>query len=71
MGFVKAVVESRDDPDRDLSSSEPVIVRAPQYFRELMKLLNTTEPRYTHTHTHSDQSHPQASVPSSNVGYDL
>ncbi|XP_023805881.1 phosphate-regulating neutral endopeptidase isoform X1 [Oryzias latipes] len=45
MGFVKAVVESRDDPDRDLSSSEPVIVRAPQYFRELMKLLNTTEPR--------------------------
>ncbi|GLD69167.1 phosphate-regulating neutral endopeptidase [Lates japonicus] len=43
--FVKAVVESKNDPARSISSSEPVIVRAPQYFKELVKLINTTDPR--------------------------
>uniref|UniRef100_A0A4W6BRE5 Phosphate regulating endopeptidase homolog, X-linked n=1 Tax=Lates calcarifer TaxID=8187 RepID=A0A4W6BRE5_LATCA len=37
LGFVKAVVESKNDPARSISSSEPVIVRAPQYFKELVK----------------------------------
>uniref|UniRef100_A0A4W6BRE1 Phosphate regulating endopeptidase homolog, X-linked n=1 Tax=Lates calcarifer TaxID=8187 RepID=A0A4W6BRE1_LATCA len=45
LGFVKAVVESKNDPARSISSSEPVIVRAPQYFKELVKLINTTDPR--------------------------
>uniref|UniRef100_UPI0037E91C72 phosphate-regulating neutral endopeptidase PHEX n=1 Tax=Semicossyphus pulcher TaxID=241346 RepID=UPI0037E91C72 len=45
LGFVKAVVESKDDPARSISSSEPVIVRAPQYFKELVKLINSTDPR--------------------------
>nr|XP_019965271.1 PREDICTED: phosphate-regulating neutral endopeptidase [Paralichthys olivaceus] len=45
LGFVKAVVESKSDPARSISSSEPVIVRAPQYFKELFKLINATDPR--------------------------
>ncbi|KAA8580550.1 hypothetical protein FQN60_013508 [Etheostoma spectabile] len=45
LGFVKAVVESKVEPVRSISSSEPVIVRAPQYFKELFKLINTTDPR--------------------------
>uniref|UniRef100_A0AAQ5X4Y5 Phosphate regulating endopeptidase homolog, X-linked n=1 Tax=Amphiprion ocellaris TaxID=80972 RepID=A0AAQ5X4Y5_AMPOC len=40
LGFVRAVVESKGDPARSISSSEPVIVRAPQYFKDLMKLIN-------------------------------
>ncbi len=51
LGFVKAVVESKVEPVQFISSSEPVIVRVPQYFKELFKLINNTDPRYTHTHT--------------------
>ncbi|KAM9333255.1 LOW QUALITY PROTEIN: phosphate-regulating neutral endopeptidase PHEX [Pholidichthys leucotaenia] len=43
--FVKMVVESKDDPPRHISSSEPVIVRAPQYFKDLFKLIEATDPR--------------------------
>uniref|UniRef100_A0A8D3CZ18 Phosphate regulating endopeptidase homolog, X-linked n=1 Tax=Scophthalmus maximus TaxID=52904 RepID=A0A8D3CZ18_SCOMX len=53
LGFVKAVVESKSDPARSISPSETVIVRAPQYFKELVKLINATDPRYTHLHTHT------------------
>ncbi|XP_042254880.1 phosphate-regulating neutral endopeptidase PHEX [Thunnus maccoyii] len=45
LGFVRTVVESKGDPARSISSSEPIIVRAPQYFKELFKLINATEPR--------------------------
>uniref|UniRef100_A0A665X4R2 Phosphate regulating endopeptidase homolog, X-linked n=1 Tax=Echeneis naucrates TaxID=173247 RepID=A0A665X4R2_ECHNA len=45
LGFVKAVVESKSDPARTISSSEPIIVRVPQYFKELLKLINATDPR--------------------------
>ncbi|XP_076026595.1 phosphate-regulating neutral endopeptidase PHEX [Genypterus blacodes] len=44
-GFVRAVVESDVDPSLKISSSEPVIVRAPQYFKDLFKLINSTDPR--------------------------
>ncbi|XP_077365580.1 phosphate-regulating neutral endopeptidase PHEX [Festucalex cinctus] len=43
--FVKSVVESDSDPSRVVTSSEAVIVRAPQYFRDLVKLINATDPR--------------------------
>ncbi|MEQ2265845.1 hypothetical protein XENORESO_013486, partial [Xenotaenia resolanae] len=43
LGFVKAVVESKDDPSLSISSSEPVIVRTPKYFKDLMKLINSTD----------------------------
>ncbi|KAM9775122.1 phosphate-regulating neutral endopeptidase PHEX [Syngnathus typhle] len=43
--LVKSVVESDSDPSRVVSSSEPVIVRAPQYLRDLVELLNVTHPR--------------------------
>lgn len=33
-------------PDLKISSSEQVIVRAPQYFKDLFKLINVTETRY-------------------------
>lgn len=45
VGFVKAVMKSKTDPPISISSSERVIVRAPQYFKELFKLINTTDPR--------------------------
>ncbi|XP_069015864.1 phosphate-regulating neutral endopeptidase PHEX [Embiotoca jacksoni] len=45
LAFVKAVVESKGDPVRSVSSSEHVIVRAPQYFKDLVKLINATDPR--------------------------
>ncbi|XP_029978867.1 phosphate-regulating neutral endopeptidase PHEX-like [Sphaeramia orbicularis] len=45
VGFVKAVMKSKTDPPLSISSSERVIVRAPQYFKELFKLINTTDPR--------------------------
>ncbi|XP_068566340.1 phosphate-regulating neutral endopeptidase PHEX [Cebidichthys violaceus] len=45
LGFVKAVVESNVDPARSISPSESVIVRAPQYFKELFKLINATDSR--------------------------
>ncbi|KAK9527491.1 hypothetical protein VZT92_014049 [Zoarces viviparus] len=45
LGFVKAVVESKVDPGRSISPSESVIVRVPQYFKELFKLINTTDSR--------------------------
>nr|XP_040023571.1 phosphate-regulating neutral endopeptidase PHEX [Gasterosteus aculeatus aculeatus] len=45
LGFVKAVVESEADPARSVSSSEFVIVRAPQYFKELFELINSTDSR--------------------------
>lgn len=63
LGFVKAVVEAKGDPERSISSSEPVIVRVPQYFKELFKLINSTDPRYTDTHTQTEQhSGPRAPV---------
>ncbi|XP_077592710.1 phosphate-regulating neutral endopeptidase PHEX [Stigmatopora nigra] len=43
--LVKSVVESDSDPSLSVTSSEAVVVRAPQYFRDLVKLLNATEPR--------------------------
>uniref|UniRef100_A0A7N8X5Y5 Phosphate regulating endopeptidase homolog, X-linked n=1 Tax=Mastacembelus armatus TaxID=205130 RepID=A0A7N8X5Y5_9TELE len=45
LGFVRAVVESKTDPARSISSAEPVIVRAPQYFKDLFKLIDATDPR--------------------------
>ncbi|XP_056155617.1 phosphate-regulating neutral endopeptidase PHEX [Lampris incognitus] len=45
LAFVRAVVESKSDPALSISSSEPVIVRAPQYFKELFKLIHSTDPR--------------------------
>ncbi|XP_007555766.1 phosphate-regulating neutral endopeptidase PHEX isoform X2 [Poecilia formosa] len=45
LGFVKAVVESKDNPSLSISSSEPVIVRTPKYFKDLMKLINSTDSR--------------------------
>lgn len=53
VSFVKTVVESKVEPVRSIHSSEPVIVRAPHYFKELVKLIQNTDPRYTHTLTHS------------------
>ncbi|KAK1806315.1 hypothetical protein P4O66_000027 [Electrophorus voltai] len=43
--FVKAAVDFKLYPDLSISFSEPVIVRAPQYMKELFKLLNATEIR--------------------------
>ncbi|XP_054478641.1 phosphate-regulating neutral endopeptidase PHEX [Anoplopoma fimbria] len=45
LGFVKAVVESKADLGWSISSSEFVIVRAPKYFKDLFKLINTTDSR--------------------------
>ncbi|XP_034021854.1 phosphate-regulating neutral endopeptidase PHEX isoform X2 [Thalassophryne amazonica] len=45
LAFVKAVLEYENDPSLSISGTEPVIVRAPQYFKELLKLINTTDPR--------------------------
>uniref|UniRef100_A0A8C5AM73 Phosphate regulating endopeptidase homolog, X-linked n=1 Tax=Gadus morhua TaxID=8049 RepID=A0A8C5AM73_GADMO len=45
LAYVRAVVESAGDPSLSISPSEPVIVRAPQYFKDLFKLINTTDPR--------------------------
>ncbi|TNN61377.1 Metalloendopeptidase PEX [Liparis tanakae] len=45
LGFVKAVVESDADPVRSVASSEFVIVRAPQYFKDLFKLIDSTDSR--------------------------
>ncbi|XP_028824345.1 phosphate-regulating neutral endopeptidase PHEX [Denticeps clupeoides] len=45
LGFVRATIDSNQHPDLTVSSSEPVIVRAPQYFRDLFKLINSTESR--------------------------
>ncbi|XP_061777527.1 phosphate-regulating neutral endopeptidase PHEX [Nerophis ophidion] len=45
LGFVKSVVESDNDPTRSIFSSEPVIVRVPQYFRDLVMLINATDAR--------------------------
>ena len=56
LGFVKRVVETKDDKSRSISSSEHVIVRVPQYFKDLFKLINNTDPRYAHTHTHTHSS---------------
>ncbi|KAK7881144.1 hypothetical protein WMY93_029553 [Mugilogobius chulae] len=43
LGFVKAVLEASGH--YTVSSSEQVIVRAPQYFKELFKLIEATDPR--------------------------
>lgn len=56
VGFVKAVVESKDDPSLSISSSEPVIVRTPKYFKDLMKLINSTDSRYQHLRNMEDMS---------------
>uniref|UniRef100_A0A672PZQ4 Phosphate regulating endopeptidase homolog, X-linked n=1 Tax=Sinocyclocheilus grahami TaxID=75366 RepID=A0A672PZQ4_SINGR len=45
LGFVRAVIDTELHPDMKIASLEQVIVRAPQYFKDLFKLLNTTETR--------------------------
>ncbi|XP_056869200.1 phosphate-regulating neutral endopeptidase PHEX [Takifugu flavidus] len=45
LGFIKRVVETKEDKSRSISSSEHVIVRVPQYFKDLFKLINNTDPR--------------------------
>lgn len=50
LGFVKAVIDPELYPDLKISSSEQVIVRAPQYFKDLFKLINATETRYPYRH---------------------
>ncbi|KAL1006229.1 hypothetical protein UPYG_G00069520 [Umbra pygmaea] len=44
LSFINSIVESADEGLR-VSTSEPLIVRTPTYFKQLFKLLNTTEPR--------------------------
>ncbi|KAM9436140.1 phosphate-regulating neutral endopeptidase PHEX [Clarias gariepinus] len=43
--FVRAVIDSKLYPDLSVSSSEQVIVRAPQYLKDLFRLVNVTESR--------------------------
>ncbi|XP_048868278.1 phosphate-regulating neutral endopeptidase PHEX isoform X2 [Brienomyrus brachyistius] len=46
LGFVRAAMDTKLYPElKYLSSSESVVVRAPQYFKDLFKLLNVTEKR--------------------------
>ncbi|KAG1943988.1 membrane metallo-endopeptidase-like [Pimephales promelas] len=45
LGFVRAVIDTELYPDLKISSSEQVIVRAPQHFKDLFKLINVTETR--------------------------
>ncbi|TTX55692.1 Phosphate-regulating neutral endopeptidase [Bagarius yarrelli] len=45
LGFVRSVIDSKLYPDLSVSSSEPVIVRAPQYLKDLFRLVNMTESR--------------------------
>ncbi|KAL2085856.1 hypothetical protein ACEWY4_019176 [Coilia grayii] len=45
MNFIKACIDTKQHPDLSISSSEPVIVRAPQYFKDLFKLINSTDQR--------------------------
>ncbi|XP_051537866.1 phosphate-regulating neutral endopeptidase PHEX isoform X2 [Myxocyprinus asiaticus] len=45
LGFVRAVINTELYPDMKISSSEQVIVRAPQYLKDLFKLINATETR--------------------------
>ncbi|XP_051970428.1 phosphate-regulating neutral endopeptidase PHEX-like [Xyrauchen texanus] len=45
LGFVRAVIDAELYPDMKISSSEQVIVRAPQYLKDLFKLINSTETR--------------------------
>ncbi|XP_060756799.1 phosphate-regulating neutral endopeptidase PHEX isoform X1 [Neoarius graeffei] len=43
--FVRAAIDSKLHPDLSISSSEQVIVRAPQYLKDLFRLVNVTESR--------------------------
>ncbi|KAM6953381.1 phosphate-regulating neutral endopeptidase PHEX [Aplochiton taeniatus] len=43
--FVQEVVASKGDPALVVSPSEPVIVRAPLYLKQLFKLISSTQPR--------------------------
>lgn len=46
LGFIRAAIDTKLYPElKSLSLSEPVVVRAPQYFKDLFKLLNVTEKR--------------------------
>lgn len=45
MSFVKATIDFTWHPDMSISSSEPVIVRAPQYMKDLFKLISATDNR--------------------------
>ncbi|XP_058886757.1 phosphate-regulating neutral endopeptidase PHEX-like isoform X1 [Acipenser ruthenus] len=46
LGYIKAVTDTKLYPElKSLNASEHVIVRAPQYFKDLFKLLETTEKR--------------------------
>ncbi|KAJ8413157.1 hypothetical protein AAFF_G00091530 [Aldrovandia affinis] len=46
LGFVKSVIDTTLYPElQSMSTSEQVIVRAPKYFKDLFKLLNSTKKR--------------------------
>ncbi|XP_030624722.1 phosphate-regulating neutral endopeptidase PHEX [Chanos chanos] len=45
LNFVRAVIDTELYPDLSISSSEQVIVRAPEYFKDLFRLINSTESR--------------------------
>ncbi|KAG7317491.1 hypothetical protein KOW79_018526 [Hemibagrus wyckioides] len=45
LSFVRAAIDSKLYPDLSVSSSEKVIVRAPQYLKDLFRLINVTESR--------------------------
>ncbi|XP_062841848.1 phosphate-regulating neutral endopeptidase PHEX [Trichomycterus rosablanca] len=45
LNFVKATIDSTLYPDLSISSSEPVIIRAPQYMKDLFKLIGNTDSR--------------------------
>ncbi|XP_060718115.1 phosphate-regulating neutral endopeptidase PHEX [Tachysurus vachellii] len=45
LAFVRAAIDSKLYPDLSISSSEQVIVRAPQYLKDLFRLVNVTESR--------------------------
>ncbi|KAI5610234.1 phosphate-regulating neutral endopeptidase isoform 2 precursor, partial [Silurus asotus] len=45
LAFVRAVIDSKLYPELSISSSEQVIVRAPQYLKDLFRLVNVTDSR--------------------------
>ncbi|XP_047664311.1 phosphate-regulating neutral endopeptidase PHEX [Tachysurus fulvidraco] len=45
LAFVRAAIDSKLYPDLSISSSEQVIVRAPQYLKDLFQLVNATDSR--------------------------
>lgn len=45
MNFIHACIDSKRYPEHNISASEHVIVRAPQYFKDLFKLIKSTDKR--------------------------